>query len=295
MRSRHTLKARSCRIALGGKTAIMGILNVTPDSFSDGGLFNDTESAVQHALDLIEAGAAIIDIGGESTRPGSEPVDAAVECERIVPVIKALKDRDVCLSADTWKSEVAAAALDAGAHMVNDITALLGDPDMPAVIRSYDAAVCLMHNAVLYRSDAPGHFPAFGLNRPQVLTALAPLDIIAAVERYFDLALQTAKKAGISADHIVLDPGFGFGVTDLENKKLFNHLPALTIRPYPWLVALSRKRFVQHLAGSDLPVDEVTAWLGQSAAFAGAHILRVHDVRCQKRCTDVADAVMEAH
>lgn len=295
MRSRRILNARSRRIMLGGRTAIMGILNITPDSFSDGGLFADTESAVRHARDLIDAGAAIIDIGGESTRPGSKPVSAQTEIERILPVILALKDEDICLSVDTWKSEVAAAALAAGAHMVNDITAMFGDPDMPAVIRSYGAAVCLMHNAVLYRGgDAPGGFPGFGLHRSGPLTALRDMDVVSAVDRYLDLALEAAAGAGISADHVVLDPGFGFGVTDAENRQLFNRLPALTVRPYPWLVALSRKRFVQRLAGSDLSVDEVTAWLGQSAVFAGAHLLRVHDVRVQKRHTDVADSVMEA-
>lgn len=294
MRRRYTLKLKNQDLPLGDKTAVMGILNVTPDSFSDGGQFDQTERAIEHAFALIEDGATLIDIGGESTRPGSKPVSADEEAARILPVIAALAKKNVLISVDTWKSEVAAKALAAGAHMVNDITALQGDPEMAAVIKEFEAAVCLMHNPVLYRGGgAPGHFPEFGKQNRQTLSELAALPLYDALERYLDLALETARKAAIDATRIILDPGFGFGVSEAENFHLFRALPRMVERPYPWLVALSRKRFVQRLTAAGGSFDETTAMLGQVSAFFGAHMLRVHDVATQVKFARVADMVMK--
>lgn len=295
MRRRHVLKTRGLDLALGDKTVIMGILNVTPDSFSDGGRFLDASEAIAQASIMLADGAGIIDIGGESTRPGSTPVSAEVELARILPVIDALKNAGVPLSVDTWKSEVAAAALDAGAHIINDITALQGDPEMAAVIKSYGAAVCLMHNAVLYRGrEAPGAFPLFGKNQAKKMEPLAALSTPDAVEYYLDLVLSQAADAGIDGDHILLDPGFGFGVSAAENMQMFSRLPALMEKPFPWLVALSRKRFVQRLADPGLDVDLTTAVLGHAAVLSGAHVLRVHDVKLQRRYADMADSILSA-
>lgn len=295
MRRRHVLLARDRRLELGEKTVIMGVLNVTPDSFSDGGLYVDAAAALRQAEAMIAAGAGVLDIGGESTAPSSRPVTAEVECARVVPVIEALRDRGVLISVDTWKSQVAEAALAAGAHIVNDITALQGDPDMARVVRSSGAGVILMHNAVLYRgTSAPGAFPLFGRDNRRAMAGFADVDLIEAVSAYFDLVLAHAQQAGIDADRIMLDPGFGFGVSAEENFRLFSHLPALLERPLPWLVGVSRKRFVQRLSGADLPADLTTAVLGHAAALNGAHMLRVHDVRLQKRYADMADTILGA-
>lgn len=293
MRRRHTLHVRGGTLPLGEKTALMGILNVTPDSFSDGGQFDTADRAIAHAHELIEAGADLVDIGGESTRPGSTPVSTEDELARILPVIEALADKKVLLSVDTWKSEVADRALKAGAHLVNDITALQGDPEMAAVVKEHEAGICLMHNPVLYRGGAaPGHFPEFGKTTRKRLDALADLDILESLERYFDIVLDTAFNAGIEATRIILDPGFGFGVTEAENFRLFNHLTTLLNRPFPLLVALSRKRFVQRLTPEGGSFDETTAMLGQTAAFFGVHMLRVHDVAAQAKFVRIADEVM---
>lgn len=294
MRKPFTLKLKDRVLPLGRQSVIMGILNVTPDSFSDGGQFYAFERAIAQAQTMLASGATIIDIGGESTRPGGAPVPLEEELARVIPVVESLSSLPCLISIDTQKAEVADRALAAGAHLVNDVTALFGDPDMAAVVSKHEAAVCLMHNAVLYRgSKAPGSFQEFGGEAKADLRDLGDLPMMEAIATYLKRSLQIAQKAGIPDDRILLDPGFGFGVTAKENLQIFNALKRLFAMPYPWLIGLSRKRFVQALAQGDDSIDEVTAMLGQKSTFAGAHVIRVHDVATQKRFLDVADTVME--
>lgn len=294
MRKPFTLKLKDRVLPLGRQSVIMGILNVTPDSFSDGGQFYAFERAIAQAQTMLASGATIIDIGGESTRPGGAPVPLEEELARVIPVVESLSSLPCLISIDTQKAEVADRALAAGAHLVNDVTALFGDPDMAAVVSKHEAAVCLMHNAVLYRgSKAPGSFQEFGGEAKADLRDLGDLPMMEAIATYLKRSLQIAQKAGIPDDRILLDPGFGFGVTAKENLQIFNALKRLFAMPYPWLIGLSRKRFVQALTQGDDSIDEVTAMLGQKSAFAGAHVIRVHDVATQKRFLDVADTVME--
>ena len=211
----------------GQGTLLCGILNVTPDSFSDGGKYTSVDAALQQARKLIQEGAQILDIGGESTRPGSHYVEIQEEIDRVVPVIKAIrKESDVLISVDTWKSQVAAAALEAGADIVNDITGFLGDPKMAAVVAEHEASAVLMFNPVMARPHHPSStiFPSFGFEpvfSEQELQQMAQEPIQDLMWTFFDRSLAVAKAAGVQTDRIMLDPGIGFGLTKRENLLLF--------------------------------------------------------------------------
>ena len=201
------------------KTAICGIINVTPDSFSDGGQFFAIEEALKQARKLIAEGATILDIGGESTRPGSSYVEIEEEIQRVVPVIKAIRqESDILISVDTWKSQVAEAALKAGAHIVNEITGLMGDEKMAEVVAKAGAQVVIMFNPVMARPQHPSSliFPHFGFGEPftkEDLDEFEKLPVEELMTAFFDRALVRAEKSGISKENIMLDPGIGFGLT----------------------------------------------------------------------------------
>ncbi len=263
-------------------TVIMGVVNVTPDSFSDGGRFLDRRAAVEQGLRLAAEGARILDIGGETTRPGSEPTPAAVELDRVLPVIRELKARcDAVLSIDTNKAEVAAAACTAGAEIINDITALQGDPEMAALAARSRAGLVLMHMLGTPRTmQQDPHYD----------------DVVSEVRDFLAAQARAALAAGVEREAIVLDPGIGFGKTLTHNLELIRNLPALTRLGYPVLLGASRKAFIGHLTGRATPADRVWGSLGVHllGAALGAQIVRVHDVAPLRDALLVGDAVMAA-
>lgn len=263
-------------------TVIMGVVNVTPDSFSDGGQFLDRQAAVEQGLRLAAEGARILDIGGETTRPGSEPTPAAVELDRVLPVIRELKARcEAVLSIDTNKAEVAAAALAAGAEIINDITALRGDPEMAALAARSQAGLVLMHMLGTPRTmQKDPHYD----------------DVVAEVRDFLATQAKAALAAGVEREAIVLDPGIGFGKTLTHNLELIRNLPALARLGYPVLLGASRKAFIGHLTGRATPADRVWGSLGVHllGAALGARIVRVHDVAPLRDALLVGDAVMAA-
>lgn len=259
------------------RTHVMGIVNVTPDSFSDGGKFSSTDLAVAHALELIEQGADILDIGGESTRPGAEPVSLDEELKRVIPVIEALSAvARVPLSIDTYKPEVMRQAIAAGADIVNDIRALQEARAVEFVANS-NAGVCLMHMQGV----------------PQTMQ-LAPSyqDVVAEVKQFLVERMQTVIAAGITPDRIVLDPGFGFGKTTAHNIALIQNLEKIG-ELGPLLVGLSRKSVLGKIAGGD-EKQRLHAGLAASvvSAMKGAKIVRVHDVKATVDALKVVSAVM---
>ncbi|HZD47419.1 MAG TPA: dihydropteroate synthase [Silvibacterium sp.] len=284
------LRTRS--LELGRRTLVMGVLNVTPDSFSDGNLFLGPEAATAQALRMLDEGADFVDIGGESTRPGKyEPVSAEEEQRRILPVIAAvLKARtDAILSIDTYKASTAQMAVDAGAEIVNDISALKWDAEMAATCARLACGVVLMHTrgkSAEWRNLPP----------------LAADEIVPLVKRDLAQSLQVALDAGVERDRIVLDPGYGFGKSFDENYPLLARQDELRELGRPILAGVSRKSFLgRRLAefhgGSDAPVSERgNASIAATAAaiLAGAHIVRVHDVRPAAEAARIADAILEA-
>ena len=248
--------------------AIMGILNATPDSFSDGGAHADPAAALAHAVALAEQGADVIDVGGESTRPGAQEVTPAEEAARVLPVLRAIRRElpGIRLSIDTRHAEVARAALDAGADIVNDITGLRA-PGMLELCAQSDCGIVLMH--------MQGN-PATMQDNPQYT------DVVSQVRAFFDERVQAAGQAGIDPQRICLDPGFGFGKTAAHNMQLLEHMEELRVRNLPLMSALSRKRFLKDYFGdSSDPQSTVVASL--MAAAHGADIHRVHDVLALKR------------
>ncbi|QLI82093.1 dihydropteroate synthase [Chitinibacter fontanus] len=247
------------------QTLVMGIVNVTPDSFSDGGAFLNSSAALRRIEQLCADGADIIDIGGESTRPGAARVPVEEELRRVLPVIKAAATFNVPLSIDTCKTEVMLAALDAGADMINDIAGLEAPGAIEAVART-EVAICLMHKQ----------------GNPQTMqTDPQYADVVAEVREYLGQRLEVAQQAGVAADRLLVDLGFGFGKNLAHNTDLFRAIgPILRELDFPMLVGVSRKRMLGELTGRDIAervVPSVTAAL--MAAQAGAQIVRVHDVR----------------
>ncbi|CAG5729419.1 dihydropteroate synthase [Streptococcus pneumoniae] len=293
------------------KTAICGIINVTPDSFSDGGQFFALEQALQQARKLIAEGASILDIGGESTRPGSSYVEIEIEEEiqRVVPVIEAIrKESDVLISIDTWKSQVAEAALAAGANLVNDITGLMGDEKMAHVVAEARAKVVIMFNPVMARPQHPSSliFPHFGFGQAfteEELADFETLPIEDLMETFFERALARANQAGIAPENILLDPGIGFGLTKKENLLLLRDLDKLHQKGYPIFLGVSRKRFVINiLEENGFEVDPETelgfrnrdtasAHVTSIAARQGVEVVRVHDVASHRMAVEIASAI----
>lgn len=265
---------------MGQRTWIMGILNVTPDSFSDGGLYLDKNKAVKRGLELAEEGADIIDIGGESTRPGSNSISTEEELKRIIPVLSDLREKtDTLISVDTTKSEVARAALDHGADIINDISALRFDPQMPPLAVNRDVPVVLMHMK----------------GTPKTMQANPSYeDLLAEVKSFFKERLETAKTLGIKREKIIIDPGIGFGKGHNDNLLLIKNLRALEEFERPIMIGISRKSFIGKIL--NLPVLERIDGTIASAVISiihGAHILRVHDVAPIKRAVLVAEAILE--
>ena len=263
-------------LELGSRTLIMGVVNVTPDSFSDGS--PNTDTVVAHALRLAADGADLLDIGGESTRPGAQPVPQDEELERVLPVIQALASRArIPLSIDTSKAVVARAALEAGAHLVNDVTALRGDPAMSSVIAQHHAPVILMHMA----------------GTPQTMQRAPRYDDVAAeVCAFLSEAMTRAAAHGIDRERILLDPGIGFGKALEHNLALIAQLASLASLGRPLVIGPSRKSFLGQLTGR--PVEERvwgTAAAVAIAAWQGVAIVRVHDVAAMRDVVRVVDAL----
>ena len=273
----HTLTWDAAR----PRTRLMGIVNVTPDSFSDGGRFLDPDAACRHARALAADGADLLDVGAESTRPGSRPIGAAEELERLRPVLERLLEAPPCpVSVDTTKPEVAEAALAMGAHMVNDVTGLAAGPDLARVCARYGAALCLVHmqGTPATMQDAPHYDDLLGEVRARLASAVA-----------------TAEAAGVAPGAICVDPGIGFGKTVAHNLTLLKRLDALAGLGKPILVGPSRKRFIGALL--DVPAAErIEGTLAAcvAAVAAGAHLLRVHDVGPVRRAVRVAEAIRDA-
>lgn len=259
---------------------VMGIVNVTPDSFSDGGRFLDTGRAVEHALKLVAEGADILDIGGESTRPGADPVEEAEELRRVIPVIRALRSAtQTLISIDTMKAAVARAALDAGADIINDVTGLRGDPAMSRVAASCDAGLVIMHM----------------IGTPRTMqTQPEYADVVREVREYFQARLRSLEHEGISPERIVLDPGFGFGKTLDHNVALMRALPQLSVGGRPLLVGVSRKSMLSKLVGSDDLDDRdwPTVALTAHARGLGARLVRVHDVKPNVHAMRMTEAIL---
>jgi dihydropteroate synthase len=256
----------------------MGVVNVTPDSFSDGGLYLDPAEAIAHGEELVAAGAEILDVGGESTRPGAEPVAPAEELRRVEPVVAGLAGAEAQLSVDTSKAPVAAAALAAGATIVNDVTALRGDPEMAAVCADADATVVLMHM----------------LGEPRTMQASPAYDdVVATVKGFLAERVEAALAAGVAEERIWLDPGIGFGKTADHNLELLRRLGELRELGRPLVVGTSRKSFIGRLDGSAAS-ERLGGTIASSvlAAAEGADVLRVHDVAEVGQALAVATAVL---
>ena len=254
------------------KTLIMGILNVTPDSFSDGGRYNEIETAIHHAKQLIQDGAHIIDVGGESTRPGASVVSEEEELKRVVPIIEALaKEVDVPISIDTYKAEVAKRAIEAGASIINDVWGAKADPNMAKVAATYNVPIILMHN----RDNSQ-----YNELIPDMISDL------------FD-SVQLVKEAGVKDEMIILDPGIGFAKSMGNNLTVMRHLNEFTQIGYPLLLGTSRKRFIGHVL--DLPAEERMEGTGATVCLGierGCHIVRVHDVKEIARMAKMMDAML---
>jgi dihydropteroate synthase len=292
MRPRFSWNLGWRALPLGGRTLIMGVLNVTPDSFSDGGRYFDTITAVEHGLRLLDHGAEIVDVGGESTRPGAataganpESVTAEEELRRVLPVIRELKRRrpNAVLSIDTYKSPVARAAVEAGAEIVNDVSGFQWDADMPAAVAASGCGAVIMHTR----------------GRPEEWRALPTVDdMVALVREELQQAAELAQRAGVARDRLVLDPGFGFGKRLEENYPLLARFEEFAALGFPLLAGPSRKSFVGQATARAGGVPAATERLAGSLAavviciLKGAHIVRVHDVKETAEAAAMADAVL---
>ena len=274
-----TWRIGSRTLDLTHRGLVMGIVNVTPDSFSDGGRFADPGRAVEHALAMVADGADILDIGGESTRPGAEPVGEAEELRRVLPVIRALRSQSqVLISIDTMKASVARAALDAGADIINDVTGLRGDAAMVRLAAERDCGLVAMHM----------------IGDPQTMqTAPHYDDVVAEVRSYLNERLRRLTASGIAPERIALDPGFGFGKTLEHNLSLLRHLPQLAIGDRPLLIGVSRKSMIGKVLHSTDMADRhwPTIALTAYAREHGARILRVHDVKPNAHALRMIEAI----
>jgi len=282
MRKGYRWRVGGRELELGRRTLVMGVVNVTPDSFSDGGRFLTFDHAVAHAMQLLDQGADIVDVGGESTRPGKKaPVTAEEEIRRVVPVIESIKRErpQAVVSVDTYKAVVAKAAYSAGAEIVNDVSGLEWDPAMAPTCADMDCGVVLMHMRGL----------------PETWRSLEKLeDPVTLVKHEVGLAVQKAQEAGIARERIVIDPGFGFGKNFEENYPLLEGLDQLAELGFPVMAGTSRKSFVGKASGSEGPAADRMA--GSLAAMVisimkGAHIVRVHDVKESVEAARVVDSI----
>lgn len=299
MASGPFFQAGHFKLPLGHRTYVVGILNITPDSFSDGGRYDSLPAAILQAEQLIASGADILDIGGESTRPGSVPVSVSDEIKRIVPVIERLaRTCQVPLSVDTFKAEVAEAALAAGASIINDVTGLLGDPDMAQVVARHGAGLILMHNPVLYRKEHPA--AAAFTNMPwmdeKISARFAGQDLLVATRLFLGMGVDRAFAAGLDRSQIILDPGIGFGLTTDESLDLIRSLDQIQLdasQRLPVLVGPSRKRFIGDILGKPV-LERLNGTIAASVASiaCGADFVRVHDVAPVVEAVRVSDAIL---
>ena len=281
-RRKYALTLPSGVLVLGERTLLMGVLNVTPDSFSDGGLFFEPEKAMAHALEMQRAGADLIDIGAESARPGSRGISAEEELRRLLPVLRGLKRRlRVPISVDTTKAEVAEAALRAGAQMVNDISGLRVDARLAKVARRYEVPLVLMHMR----------------GTPLTMQQIPPAtNIWREIERDLRWSVRQAQKAGLRRTQLVIDPGMGFGKTVAQNFEILRELRRLEKFKLPVLIGTSRKSFIGKTL-ANAPADDRlmgTAASVTAAILAGAHIVRVHDVAEMLQVVRITDSLLRA-
>ncbi len=274
-RKRLVWKLKSREIQLGDRTLIVAILNVTPDSFSDGGQYSDPDRAFARALELEEQGADIIDIGAESTRPGSARISEAEEKRRLMPILKRLRDKlAVPISVDTYKSAVAENALELGAEIINDPSGLTFDTQLARVATNHDAGLILNHMR----------------GTPETWAKLPPMkDAVGGVRADLAACVHRAVAAKLDRARIVIDPGIGFGKRGEQNTEILAHLPALTALDLPILVAPSRKQFLKQ--ATEKETQFATAAAVTAAILGGAHLVRVHDVAEMKAVVNVADAI----
>jgi dihydropteroate synthase len=277
-KTHYSLRCRKRTLTLGKKTLLMGVLNVTPDSFSDGGLFFDKEKAISHGLKMVEEGADMIDIGGESTRPGSKPLELQEELRRVIPVIESLaKKLDVPISIDTYKSTVAQRAIEAGAEIINDISGLHFDPSLAKVAAKEDTPLVLMHIR----------------GTPETMQKNIHYDsLFSEILQYLKESIQRAESAGLDPRQIIIDPGVGFGKTVEDNLLIIKNLYEFRILGKPILLGTSRKTFIGKILNTEVG-DRLEGTLSSIAigVLNGAHIIRSHDVSQAKKAIAVADAI----
>jgi dihydropteroate synthase len=280
-RAHYTIRCRRRTFTLGKRTLLMGVLNVTPDSFSDGGLFFDKETAIARGLKMVEEGADFIDIGGESTRPGSKPLGLDEELRRVIPVIEFLvKEVDVPISIDTYKSAVAKKAIEAGAQIINDISGLHLDPSLSQVAAKEDVPLVLMHMR----------------GNPETMQKNIHYEsLFSEIIQYLKDSIQRAESAGVDSEQIIIDPGIGFGKTVEDNLLILKNLQEFKILGKPLLLGTSRKTFIGKILNADV-TDRLEGTLSSIVVgvLNGAHIIRCHDVIQARRAIAIADAVRQA-
>jgi dihydropteroate synthase len=278
MSKRYTWKLKQRDLLLGDRTWIMGVLNVTPDSFSDGGQYADPDRAFARALELEDEGADIIDIGAESTRPGSTRISEAEELRRLVPVLKRLKGKlSIPISVDTYKAAVAEKALEHGAEIINDPTGLVLDPQLPKVVTKWDAGLIINHMR----------------GTPETWAKLPPLkDVMRTIYSELEAAAHRAQRSGVLKQRIAIDPGIGFGKRREQNSEIIARLPDLRGLDLPVVTGPSRKHFLKQedQAGTEF----ATAGAVAACAFHGAHSVRVHDVKAMKAVLEVVDNIRQS-
>jgi dihydropteroate synthase len=282
-RDRFLLKTPRREIRIDGRTLVMGVINATPDSFSDGGAIKDEREGVRQAVILAGEGADVLDVGGESSRPGAKPVPLKEELRRVIPLIRAItKETDIPVSIDTVKAEVAGRAIDAGAEIINDITALRGDRNMARVAASARTPVILMHMRGTPSTMQKGPL-SYG-------------SLIGEIIDFLENRIEHACSAGIPRESLVIDPGFGFGKSGQDNLRLLRHLGAFRAIGLPICIGVSRKAFTGKVTGVTVPAERIegTAAAVTAAILNGANIIRVHDVGFMKRAAAMADAIRRA-
>lgn len=278
MRKLYYWKLPRREIQLGERTVLLGVLNVTPDSFSDGGKYSEPDRAFARALEIEEQGADVLDIGAESTKPGSTRISAAEEVRRLIPILKRLKDRlTIPISVDTYKAEIAERALDLGVEIINDPSGLTFEPQLARVVSNHNAGLILNHMR----------------GRPEIWAKLGPLpDPMATIVRDLDAAVSRTRPVGIDKARLVIDPGIGFGKRKEQNALILGRLGQLTSLDLPVMVGPSRKSFLAHPSPEETRF--ATAAAVAACVLAGAHIVRVHDIVEMRAAADVADEILRA-
>ncbi len=277
MRKLYFWKLKQREIRLGERTLVMGVLNVTPDSFTDGGKYTDPDRAFAHAIEMEEEGADIIDIGGESTRPGSQRILAVEEWRRLQPVLKKLRDKlTIPISIDTYKAEIAERAFDMGAEIINDPSGLTFDPPLARTVSNFNAGLIINHMR----------------GRPETWAKLGPMpDAMATIVRDLDAAVSRARRTGIDRSRFIIDPGLGFGKRKEQNAEIMGKLGALRELDLPVMAGPSRKHFL-NVPGQEIDLAFSTAAAVTACILNGAHIVRVHDVKPARAAAQVADEIL---